>query len=148
MEKYMAQCEDGRRRQAHIHGFAREEGDFKIWKAGVRFKGRHVTGQAWFSITTKVWYFFSDPDARHGHLLRDIGETVRRDKCERLRQRLTVLESRYTAERQKVTEYQRRADALAGEIEGLRTQLAKIENGVPLEAARPLNRRGHTRRAE
>ena len=34
MEKHMVQCEDGRRRQARIHGMPREEGDFRIWIAG------------------------------------------------------------------------------------------------------------------
>ena len=148
MDKHMVQCEDGRRRQAHIHGFSRDEGDFKIWKAGVRFKGKHVSGQAWYSITTKTWYFFSDPAGRHGHLLRDIGEALRRDKCERLKQRLEVLTARYTAERQKVIEYQRRAETIADEMDVLKAEIGKIENGVPLESARPLNRLGRTRKME
>ena len=45
MEKQMVQCEDGRRRQARIQGVAKQEGDFRIWKAGVRLKGKHVSGE-------------------------------------------------------------------------------------------------------
>ena len=45
MEKQMVQCEDGRRRQARIHGVPKEEGSFKVWKAGVRLKGKHVSNQ-------------------------------------------------------------------------------------------------------
>jgi len=48
MEKQMVQCEDGRRRQARIHGIPKEEGGFRIWKAGVRLKGKHVSGEAWY----------------------------------------------------------------------------------------------------
>ena len=38
----MVQCEDGRRRQARVHGVPRQEGEFEIWNAGVRLKGKHV----------------------------------------------------------------------------------------------------------
>jgi hypothetical protein len=42
MEKQMVQCEDGRRRQARIQGLPTEEGDFRVWKAGVRLKGKVI----------------------------------------------------------------------------------------------------------
>ena len=44
MEKKMVECEDGRRRQARVYGIPREEGDFEILRAGIRLKGKHITG--------------------------------------------------------------------------------------------------------
>ncbi len=64
MEKQMVQCEDGRRRQARVHGVPRQEGEFKIWNAGVRLKGKHVSGEAWYSYKTKTWYFLADPEGK------------------------------------------------------------------------------------
>lgn len=69
MKKQMVECEDGRERQARIYGIPREEGDFLILKAGVRVKGRHVTGEAWHNPKTGIWYFLSDPEGKNTHLL-------------------------------------------------------------------------------
>ena len=79
MQKQMVQCEDGRRRQARIHGMPIEEGGFRIWKAGVRLKGKHVSGEAWYSHQTKTWYFIIDPEGKHSHLMDRIGDTLRDD---------------------------------------------------------------------
>lgn len=69
MEKKEVQCEDGRSRQARVYGHPREEGEFEIMNAGVRVKGRHVTGEAWYSRKTGVWYFLTDPDGKNRSLL-------------------------------------------------------------------------------
>jgi hypothetical protein len=69
MEKQMVQCEDRRRRQARILGLPKEEGDFRVWKAGVRLKGKHVSGEAWYSYQTRTCYFITDPEGKHGHLM-------------------------------------------------------------------------------
>ncbi len=69
MRKQMVECEDGRRRQARMYGVPREEGDFTVLKAGVRVKGRHVTGEAWHNAHLGVWYFLSGPEGKNLHLL-------------------------------------------------------------------------------
>ncbi|MBW1723057.1 MAG: hypothetical protein JRJ78_13505 [Deltaproteobacteria bacterium] len=69
MQRQMVQCEDGRQRQARIYGIPREEGVFTIYQAGVRVKGKHVTGEAWFNRKSGIWYFFSAPDGKNPHLL-------------------------------------------------------------------------------
>lgn len=69
MEKRMVQCEDGRERQARVYGMAREEEGFLILQAGVRVRGKHVTGEAWCDLKTGVWHFLSGPDGKNTHLL-------------------------------------------------------------------------------
>ena len=69
MEKKEVQCEDGRCRQARVYGDPREDGDFEILNAGVRVKGKHVTGEAWHSLKTGVWYFLTSPDGKNRSLL-------------------------------------------------------------------------------
>lgn len=69
MEKQMVDCEDGRRRQARVYGLPKENGPFEIRKAGVRLKGKHVTGEAWHSHNTGLWYFLTDPKCKNNQLL-------------------------------------------------------------------------------
>ncbi len=69
MEKQMVECEDGRIRQARIWGFARQEGSFEVRPAGIRLKGKHVTGEVWLSQTTGTGYFLTDPECKHSRLL-------------------------------------------------------------------------------
>jgi hypothetical protein len=69
MRKEMVVCEDGRRREARVYGMSREEGDFGIMDAGVRLKGKHVTGEAWHSRKTGVWYFLTNPNGKNSTLL-------------------------------------------------------------------------------
>lgn len=138
MEKQMVQCEDGRRRQARIHGIPKEEGGFRIWKAGVRLKGKHVAGEAWYSYQTKTWYFLADPEGKHGHLMERIGDTIRSEKINKLRDRLKQLESRQTIEQKKIAEHRKALEGIASEMEAVNDTIAKLEKGVPLESGRPL----------
>lgn len=69
MKREMVECEDGRRREARVYGVPREEGDFEVLEAGVRLKGKHVTGKAWHSLKTGVWYFLTSPEGRNSSLL-------------------------------------------------------------------------------
>jgi hypothetical protein len=69
MEKRMVQCEDGRERQARLYGVPREEDNFIVQQAGIRFKGKHVTGEAWQSLSTGICYFLSGPVGKNIHLL-------------------------------------------------------------------------------
>ena len=69
MKKQMVECEDGRRRQARVYGIPREEGNFRILQAGVRIKGKHVTGEAWHDLKTGSWYFLTGPAGKNMHLL-------------------------------------------------------------------------------
>ncbi len=69
MERRMVQCEDGRERQARVYGDPREEEGFLVLQAGVRVKGKHVTGEAWCNPETGIWYFLTGPAGKNMHLL-------------------------------------------------------------------------------
>ena len=134
MEKQMVQCEDGRRRQARIHGLPKEEGDFRVWKAGVRLKGRHVSGEAWYSYQTKTWYFITDPEGKHSHLMDRLSDTLRKEKVRKFQDQLKQLESRQIIEQKKIAEHRKALEAVESEIETVKDEIAKLEKGVPLES--------------
>ena len=134
MEKQMVQCEDGRRRQARIHGVPKQEGDFRIWKAGVRLKGKHVAGEAWYSHKTKTWYFLADPEGRHSHLMDRLNMQLKDESVRQLKDQLKVLESRYLIEQKKIAEHRAAKQAIEAEIDATRDNITKLESGVPLES--------------
>jgi len=138
MEKQMVQCEDGRRRQARIHGVPKQEGDFRIWKAGVRLKGRHVSGEAWYSHKTKTWYFLADPDGRHTHLMERLNTQLKEESIRELREQLKGLESRHLIAQKKMAEHRAAKQAIEAEIDATRDKIAKLQSGAPLESDRPL----------
>ena len=146
MEKQMVQCEDGRRRQARIHGAPKQEGDFRIWKAGVRLKGKHVSGEAWYSHKTKTWYFLADPDGRHAHLMERLNTQLKAESIRQLQDQLKVLESRRIIEQKKIAEHRAAKEAVETEIDATRDKIAKLESGVPLESDRPLEYSRHVKR--
>jgi len=139
MEKQMVQCEDGRRRQARIHGVPKEEGGFRVWKAGVRLKGKHVSGEAWYSFQTKTWYFLTDPEGKHGHLMDRLSDTVRGEKIRKLRDQLQQLESRQLIEQKTIAQHRKALEEIESEIEALKNNLAKLEKRVPLESSTSLH---------
>jgi hypothetical protein len=139
MEKQMVQCEDGRRRQARIHGVPKEEGGFRVWKAGVRLKGKHVSGEAWYSFQTKTWYFLTDPEGKHGHLMDRLSDTVRGEKIRKLRDQLQQLESRQLIEQKTIAQHRKALEEIESEIEALKNNLAKLEKRVPLESSASLH---------
>ena len=138
MEKQMVQCEDGRRRQARIHGVPKEEGGFRVWKAGVRLKGKHVSGEAWYSFQTKTWYFITDPEGKHSHLMDRISDTLRGEKISKLRDHLKQLESRQIIEQKTIAQHRKALDEIESEIVALKKDLANLEKGVPLETGTSL----------
>ena len=138
MEKQMVQCEDGRRRQARIHGVPKQEGDFRIWNAGVRLKGKHVSGEAWYSHKTKTWYFLTDPEGRHSHLMERLNTQLKAESIRQLQDQLKVMESRHIIEQKKIAQHRSAKEALETEIDATRDKIAKLESGTPLEADRPL----------
>ena len=138
MEKQMVQCEDGRRRQARIQGLPKEEGDFRVWKAGVRLKGKHVSGEAWYSYQTKTWYFITDPEGKHSHLMDRLSDTLRGEKVRKLQDHLKQLESRQTIEQKKIAEHRKALEAVESEIETVKDNIAKLEKGAPLESGTSL----------
>ena len=146
MEKQMVQCEDGRRRQARIHGVPKEEGDFRIWPAGVRLKGKHVSGEAWYSYKTKTWYFLADPQGKHAHLMERLNTQLREESIRQYRDQLKSLQSRHTIEQKKIAQHRAAKDIIASEIETVRAKLARLESGAPLEPERPLEYSRHVRR--
>ena len=138
MEKQMVQCEDGRRRQARIHGVPKEEGGFRVWKAGVRLKGKHVSGEAWYSFQTKTWYFIIDPEGKYSHLMDRIQDTIRGEKISRLRDQLKQFESRQLIEQKKIAQHQEALEEIESEMATLKDDLAKLKKGMPLESGRSL----------
>lgn len=138
MEKHMVQCEDGRRRQARIHGMPREEGEFKIWRAGVRLKGKHISGEAWYSFKTKTWYFLSDPEGKHSHLMDRLNAQLREESLRQLQDQLKVLESRHHIAQKKIAEHRAVKDELEKEIDALKAKIAGLQSGAPLEPSKPL----------
>ena len=138
MEKQMVQCEDGRRRQARIHGMPREEGDFRIWKAGIRLKGKHVSGEAWYSFKTKTWYFLSDPEGKHSHLMERLNNQLRQESISKLQEQLKVLESRHSIEQKKIAEHRANQDAIASEISTVHERIQQLRSGAPLESGTTL----------
>ncbi|MBW2706955.1 MAG: hypothetical protein JRD84_11695 [Deltaproteobacteria bacterium] len=146
MEKQMVQCEDGRRRQARIHGAPKQEGDFRIWKAGVRLKGKHVSGEAWYSHKTKTWYFLADPDGRHVHLMERLNTQLKEESLRQVEAQLKMLESRRVIEQKKIAEHRAAKEAVEAEIDATREKLARLESGVPLESDKPLEYSRHVKR--
>ena len=134
----MVQCEDGRRRQARIHGVPRQEGEFKIWDAGVRLKGKHVSGEAWFSYKTKTWYFLTDPEGKHSHLMERINRQLRQESIRQFQDRLKTLEIRHTIELKKISEHRAARDTIGIEMEAVKEKIRKLESGAPLESDKSL----------
>ena len=146
MEKQMVQCEDGRRRQARIHGDSKQEGDFKIWQAGVRLKGKHVSGEAWYSYKTKTWYFLADPEGKHAHLMERLNTQLKEESIRQYKEQLKVLESRHTIEQKKIAQHRAARDIVNSEIESVKAKIAQLVSGAPLESDRPLEYSRHVRR--
>ena len=138
MEKQMVQCEDGRRRQARIHGVPRQEGEFKILSAGVRLKGKHVSGEAWYSYKTKTWYFLADPEGKHAHLMERINRHLREESIKQLEAQVKALETRHLIEQKKISEHQAAKEAIEIEMTAVKDKIRLLESGAPLEPARPL----------
>jgi hypothetical protein len=138
MEKQMVQCEDGRRRQARIHGIPKQEGDFKVWNAGVRLKGKHVSGEAWYSSKTKTWYFLADPEGKHVHLMERINKQLREESIKQLQDQLKALQTRHLIEQKKISEHRAAREALKTEMDAVKEKIRKLESGAPLEPDKPL----------
>jgi hypothetical protein len=146
MEKQMVQCEDGRRRQARIHGNPRQEGDFKIWKASVRLKGKHVSGEAWYSSKTKTWYFLADPEGKHVHLMERLNAQLREESIRELEDQLKVLESRHAVAQKKIDQHLTAKESIAVEIQAVSDKIKQLKSGAPLEPGNPLEYSRHIRR--
>jgi len=138
MEKHMVQCEDGRRREARIQGMPREEGEFRIWKAGVRLKGKHVHGEAWYSHKTKTWYFLADPEGKHAHLMERINKQLREESIKQFKDQLKALETRHVIEQKKISEHRAAKEAIESEMDAIKEKIRNLESGAPLEPEKPL----------
>ena len=145
MEKQMVQCEDGRRRQARIHGIPRQEENYKIWNAGVRLKGKHVSGEAWYSHKTKTWYFLSDPEGKHAHLMERLNKQIRNESIQQFQEQLKSLETRRTIEQKKISEHRAAKEIIETEMEVIREKISKISSGAPLESDKPLEYSRHVK---
>ena len=146
MEKQMVQCEDGRRRQARIHGIPKQEGDFKIWQAGIRLKGKHVSGEAWYSYKTKTWYFLADPQGKHAHLMERLNAQLKEESIRQYKDQLKTLEARHAIEQKKIAQHRAARDTIISEIETIKAKISRLESGAPLESDRPLEYSRNVRR--
>ena len=146
MEKQMVQCDDGRRRQARIQGVPKQEGDFKIWQAGVRLKGKHVAGEAWYSYKTKTWYFLTDPEGKHAHLMERLNTQLKEESIRQYKDQLKALASRLSIEQKKIAQHRAAKDAINSEIEEISARVNQLESGAPLESDHPLEYSRHVRR--
>jgi len=146
MEKQMVQCEDGRRRQARIHGIPKQEGDFKIWQAAVRLKGKHIAGEAWYSYTTKSWYFLADPGGKHVHLMERLNAQLREESVRRLEGQLKVLESRQLVEQKMIDQHRAAKESIETEMQAVGEKIRQLKSGAPEEPEKPLEYSGHLRR--
>lgn len=146
MEKHMVQCEDGRRRQARIHGMPRDEGDFRIWKAGVRLKGKHVSGEAWYSQITKTWYFLAAPEGKHSHLMERLNNQLRQESIRKLQEQAKVLESRRIIEQKKIAEHRAALEAIESELQAIKARVGELESGAPMESGSALEYSSYIRR--
>jgi hypothetical protein len=146
MEKHMVQCEDGRRRQARIHGMPREEGGFRIWKAGVRLKGKHVAGEAWYSHNTKTWHFLTDPEGKHSHLMERLNNQLRQESIRTLQEQLKLLSNRRTIEQKKIAEHRAALDAIESDMQAVKARVGELESGAPLETSTGLEYSSYVRR--
>ena len=147
MQKQMVQCEDGRRREARIHGVAREDGEYRVWPAGVRLKGKHVSGEAWYSSKTKTWYFLTDPEGKHSHLMERINDKLREEAIQKLQQQLSVHKGRHLIEQKKIEEHRKVKQNLETQMETIKEEIAKLEKGAPLESSKSLEYSRKIRRA-
>ena len=146
MEKHMVQCEDGRRRQARIHGMPRDEGEFRIWKAGVRLKGKHVSGEAWYSQKTKIWYFLADPEGKHSQLMERLNNQMRQESIRKLQEQIKALESRRVIEQKKIAEHRAALASIESEMQAIKTRVGELESGAPLESSSELEYSRNIRR--
>lgn len=146
MEKHMVQCEDGRRRQARIHGMPRDEGEFRIWKAGVRLKGKHVSGEAWYSQKTKIWYFLADPEGKHSQLMERLNKQMRQESIRKLQEQIKALESRRVIEQKKIAEHRTALASIESEMQAIKTRVGELESGAPLESSSELEYSRNIRR--
>ena len=147
MQKQMVQCEDGRRREARIHGVAKEDGDFKVWQAGIRLKGKHVSGEAWYSYKTKTWHFLTNLEGKHSHLMGRIHETLREEAIKKLQAQLSILQGRHLIEQKQIEEHRKTRQVIETQMEALKQEISKLEKGAPLEASKPLEYSSKIRRA-
>ena len=147
MQKQMVQCEDGRRREARIHGIAKEDGEYRVWPAGIRLKGKHVSGEAWYSQKTKTWYFLTDPEGKHSHLMGRINEKIREEAVNKLQEQLSILQGRHLIEQKKIEEHRKARQAIESQMEALKQEISKLQKGAPLEASKPLEYSQKIRRA-
>ncbi len=139
MKKQMVQCEDGRRRQARIYGEPREDGDFDIWKSAVRVKGKHVSGEAWHSRKSKIWYFLTSPEGKNRHLLYRSQE----DTINKMQKELEALKARHVEEWNNLTEHRKKMAAIESEIKALEQGMSKLMQRIPIESSRSLERSRH-----
>jgi hypothetical protein len=124
----------------------KQEGDFRIWKAGVRLKGKHVSGEAWYSHKTKTWYFLADPEGRHVHLMERLNTQLKEESLREVEAQLKWLESKRVIEQKKIAEHRAAKEAIEAEIDALRDKIAKLESGIPLESDKPLEYSRHVKR--
>ena len=119
---------------------------FKIWKAGVRLKGKHVSGEAWYSYKTKTWYFLADPEGKHVHLMERLNAQLKEESIRQFEEQLKALESRHVVEQKKIAQHRAAMQAIETEMEAVGNKLNQLKSGAPLQPDKPLEYSRHVKR--
>jgi len=109
-------------------------------------KGKHVSGEAWYSHKTKTWYFLADPDGKHAHLMERLNNQLKEESIRQCKDHLKALQSRLTIEQKKIAQHRAARDIIESEIETVKAKLARLESGTPAEPDRPLEYSRNVRR--
>lgn len=132
MEKQLAECEDGRRRQARVYGESGEDGDFEVRKAGVRVKGKHVNGEPWYSRKTGTWYFLTDPECKNSHLLCRSYDKHNEESLKKMLEKLKLLETRHAEEKKEFVKHRDAMIVVESEIETLKHGISRLKKTYAL----------------
>jgi len=112
----------------------------------VRLKGKHVSGEAWYSYKTKTWYFLTDPEGKHAHLMERLNTQLRQESVRQYRDQVKALQLRHAIEQKKIAQHRAARDIINAEIETIKAKIDQLESGAPLEPDRPLEYSRHVRR--
>ena len=112
----------------------------------MRLKGKHVSGEAWYSFNTKTWYFLTDPEGKHSHLMDRLNTQLRQESIRKLKEHLKVLESRHSIAQKKIAEHRAAKEAIASEMQALNERIGELESGAPLESGTDLEYSRHIKR--
>jgi flagellar motility protein MotE (MotC chaperone) len=75
-----------------------------------------------------------------------IKNTLREEKINKLREQLKMLESQYSIKQREIDEQRNAMKTIESKIDAVKTDMAKLEKGVPLESENGLEYSRHIKR--